>query len=749
MQRLDTHALADLTADEAARITAKTGNSLRFEVRRSSVLGVDGQVVTRCIRTPVIINDCYLKLDTMIETEAGSMTLEEFWASDQRRLRCQATFRGSTSQNGILGLHKDFSPFLFDNGTRIKYALPADELRRRMPDAWLARLSRMSDEEILEQWTDSLRSMDDGNRRRVLEWVHNRTKRGLRELGAALKGAMRAWEQEEVQASNDNLVASIDVEGKVPILYNPAELPDILIEVEAAVFADGRNDLVLTHTQGLVTVCEKRPTTVREVIRENGAEEADIPLGLLIGRYGPHELGLRLMASCTFLKANDSGDLVPTGAPPKLVHTMLEVSYKRAQALVGIIEHPAVKSDGTLTQGEGFDPETGFYTRVAEDLIPDLPDTITEKLAAKSYRWICEEALADFPFATELDCAGAVAMILTVIQRRLMTGSEGAPMFATSAPVQSSGKTALVRTTSYLVLGVGLPVTSWPGDDEEMGKHLLAILMEGLPIVLFDNLPEGGRIKSDELAKACTAEKYRRRILGENREGEAPTNVVWCFTGNNIQPVGDFNTRTISIYLDANCENPDRRGFSRDDLEAWCLEHRAEFFYHALVILAGYRRQFLTWQKEFGSRKIVQCEPTRFQDWDRQVREPMIWAGAPDPALLFERNKAEDPQKEGREVLLETWHACYGSEPMQLKQVLADCGNDSFPRDIEKALHDAISDLVPYARMNSKALSTILQKFVNQWLGDYRIQKAKQSSKSKTSARWFVEQRQDDHREHE
>ena len=66
-------------------------------------------------------------------------------------------------------------------------------------------------------------------------------------------------------------------------------------------------------------------------------------------------------------------------------------------------------------------------------------------------------------------------MILTTNQRRLMTGSEGMPMFARSAPVQSTGKTALVRLMSYLVQGTGLAVTSWPSNDEEIGKHLLAI----------------------------------------------------------------------------------------------------------------------------------------------------------------------------------------------------------------------------------------------------------------------------------
>ena len=120
----------------------------------------------------------------------------------------------------------------------------------------------------------------------------------------------------------------------------------------------------------------------------------------------------------------------------------------------------------------------------------------------------------------------------------------------------------------------------------------------------------------------------------------------------------------------------------------------------------------------------------------------MIWAGALDPAQLFERNKAEDPQKEGREVLLETWFDVYGAEPVQLKQVLHDCA-ETWSDSYKKGLQDAISDLVPFGRLNSKLLSTLLQKFVNQWLGEYRLQKAPQSSKSKSSAIWFVERQQE------
>ena len=85
MQRLNTITLPDLTDSEIEKISASTGNKLRFEVRRKSVLGDDGQVCQIRVRTAVVVNDCYLKLDTEIETEAGTMTLDAFWKSDHQK----------------------------------------------------------------------------------------------------------------------------------------------------------------------------------------------------------------------------------------------------------------------------------------------------------------------------------------------------------------------------------------------------------------------------------------------------------------------------------------------------------------------------------------------------------------------------------------------------------------------------------------------------------------------------------------
>ena len=77
-----------------------------------------------CVST-VVEGD--LTLDTPIETARGLMTPADFLKLDIQKLRCQATFRESTSWNGILFTDSAGVPCLFDNGTRIKYELSQTE----------------------------------------------------------------------------------------------------------------------------------------------------------------------------------------------------------------------------------------------------------------------------------------------------------------------------------------------------------------------------------------------------------------------------------------------------------------------------------------------------------------------------------------------------------------------------------------------------------------------------------------------
>jgi len=734
--RLDTSLLEDLSDDEAAAYADKTGQRVRKERRTESVLGPNGLIEARQIYRFSAVDNRQLKMDTVIDTKGGSMTLEEYWRSDKGKLRCQTPFRDSTSENGILNRHRDGTPFVYDNGTRTRYRLSAELITRHRADIYLARLCRLEPDDIKDTWTDGLRRMEPLEREKIRQRVHSLTKVNLKELSAELKSAQSRWKAEDIENANAALKAEIKDSGKVVVSLNSIDVGDITRQTEEILFADENGTPVLSHGSRLVTVRMAKPTTVREVIRERDAEADEVPLAMMVDPYQFYGLMERITECVSFIKTV-GGELIEMPPPGAVVRAMLEKSHKRAPALVGIIEHPVMGQTGELLVADGLSAD-GLYFQISKDLVPALAQTITVEMAQESLGWIEDVVLADFPFATDVDLAGAVSALLTAIQRRMFDSNEGCPGFLTTAPVQSSGKTAFFQLLFELVWGRTAAATNWSSSDEELGKHILAILLEGHGGVLFDNLEEGGRVESNALAKVMTSPKFKGRILGENREATVPTNCLWCFTGNNISASGDFNTRILAIKIDPGMENPDQRTFSRPDLAEWCEEHRAEFFKHALTIMVGYRRHLL------AGEDTCDAKPTRYSKWDAQVRHAMLWAGSDDPALLFEQNKAEDPKQEGRRNLLASWSSVYGDEPQYLRDVIDDTAH-AVGRTVtrkDENLHtmgEAIGDLLPNGKVTSRHLSTVVRKFAGQWIDGYRISAERTGPKSHKSKRWYVE----------
>ncbi len=89
-------------------------------------------------------NSDTLRLDHIIETKKGDMSIEEYWLSEHGKLRCQVPFRDSTSFAGVLNRSKSSGrPCLFDVGSRTTY-WPQDK-----------------DKPTVEQWLDVAKGTDD------------------------------------------------------------------------------------------------------------------------------------------------------------------------------------------------------------------------------------------------------------------------------------------------------------------------------------------------------------------------------------------------------------------------------------------------------------------------------------------------------------------------------------------------------------------------------------------------------------
>jgi len=121
--RLDSSALTDLSEAEAAAYRAETGQSVRRERRTVTNMGADGVLTKSVVQVYVTVDDTKLKLDTVIETKSGPIVLMDYWKGKKGHTRCQTPFRVSSSENGILNRHKDGTPFVYDNGTHIRYTL--------------------------------------------------------------------------------------------------------------------------------------------------------------------------------------------------------------------------------------------------------------------------------------------------------------------------------------------------------------------------------------------------------------------------------------------------------------------------------------------------------------------------------------------------------------------------------------------------------------------------------------------------
>jgi hypothetical protein len=410
-------------------------------------------------------------------------------------------------------------------------------------------------------------------------------------------------------------------------------------------------------------------------------------------------------------------------ADPPARHTAVlfdSPSYPHLPVLNGLARQPYLRPDGSLMTAAAYDPVTGMFGvfDAREFSVPERPTRRQAEMALALLKGVLKE----FSFATPADLAAALAAILTAAIRPSLAH---APMIHARAHTVGSGKSYLCELiTAFATPQRGTPST-FPADDEECRKVLLAELLRAPAVVEFDNLT-GDLLAHKSLCTVLTSEFMSGRILGVSKTATVSTRTLFLSSGNNVGPVQDMTRRCISIRLDPGCEIPAARNFTRPDLVREVLRERGRYVSAALTIVRAWI---------VAGRPLTTCKPLAgFGDWSDLCRQPLLWLGCADPTVSIFEAMTEDPDRETLGRLLVAWYALFGKLPAMVREAVKQ---SSLCLDGHAELLDVMRDIAEErGEINRRKLGRWIKRHAGRIVDGLRFVRA---SGNRSAEAWQVE----------
>lgn len=389
--------------------------------------------------------------------------------------------------------------------------------------------------------------------------------------------------------------------------------------------------------------------------------------------------------------------------PDKVARTLISRREWNLPVLVGIIQAPTLREDGSILEKPGYDEETGLFFNPGKTSFLPIPISPSKNDAIAALNALLE-ILKEFPFENDESKSVSISAILTgLIRKSIRT----APLHGYTAPKMGTGKSLLADIVGLIATGQTNTVIPHADNEAEEKKRLLAVLSEGDPIICFDNIerPFG----SPALCSVLTQENFKDRLLGANRSLSVPTNSTFLATGNNLTFIGDISTRAILCRLDPQCEKPEER-FFETDLKKYIPGNRGKLVQACLTILRAYHVA--------GRPKQDMAQFGRFEDWSNWVRSALVWIGLEDPCKSRKEIENADPVRVALENFLASWHAA-----------LSDFSHTA-KKAIEKAkdhpeFHEALKEIAPNNKgnnINTRSLGNTLASFKGRIENGYRLE---------------------------
>jgi hypothetical protein len=234
--------------------------------------------------------------------------------------------------------------------------------------------------------------------------------------------------------------------------------------------------------------------------------------------------------------------------PSAVIHALIDAGHWGFPDLVGIVNTPTMRPDGSLLTEPGYDPVTQLWYKPGRDVVPAVPERPT-KAEALAARQVLNELLTNFPFADDKEVSRSVAMagILTTVLRGQF---RAAPLFLVLAPEPGTGKTYLCKLIATIATGREVSGSTGAENTEEMEKRLTADAMEAPAILHLNNISFD--LESALLSEMVSENAVNIRPLGKTERVPCDCSAMTVFVnGNNIRVIGELVRRTLTCRLDA------------------------------------------------------------------------------------------------------------------------------------------------------------------------------------------------------
>jgi hypothetical protein len=297
---------------------------------------------------------------------------------------------------------------------------------------------------------------------------------------------------------------------------------------------------------------------------------------------------------------------IPVHLGSAFVKHYLQRSDNALPVVSSISTLPIVTTDGRLMAKPGLDRESGIVFRVAPEmlaLVPE-PEQITDGRVTRAMTFLMDDWLCDV-LTDNVGKAILIAAALTIIERSLLPER---PAFFVTAGRRGGGKTTALMMILMAVTGMRPSAAAWSPNEEERRKSLFSYLLEGLPALIFDNIPRGAQLSCPHIEKAITSPLYADRRLGVSESVSVASTTVLMFTGNNIGPKGDLASRSLKAQLEIDRADPENRPFKHPDPVGWTEANRGLILRALYTVLIGNpnraadpETRFKTWWRLVGS----------------------------------------------------------------------------------------------------------------------------------------------------